>query len=103
MFLLFGFRTYVQQLAVLVARCSLQGHTAAHRVVKKRTKFTLFFIPTFAFNTQHLLVCSLCGHAAPLAKEHVPSALAEAARQEQERAGQQFASFEQPAPEPGLN
>ena len=103
MLLIWGFRSYVQQLAVLVARCSLQGHNAAHAVVKRRTKFTFFFIPTFTVKTKHLLVCSLCGHTAELAAEHLPAALAEATRQEQERAGQQYAEWQAQQPEPGLN
>jgi Fe2+ or Zn2+ uptake regulation protein len=101
--IIWGFRTTAQQLAILVARCALQGHTAAHAVVRRRTKFTLFFIPLFQVSSKHVLVCSLCGNATPMAKENVPAALAEAQRQEVERAGQQFAEFQAPVAEPGVN
>jgi adenylosuccinate synthase len=101
--IIWGFRTTARQLAVLVARCALQGHNAAHAVVLQRTKFTLFFIPLFPVRSKHLLVCSLCGNAAKLEKENVPAALAEAQRQDVERAGARFAEFEAPVTEPGVN
>ncbi|HEX8002348.1 MAG TPA: hypothetical protein VF519_06600 [Mycobacteriales bacterium] len=101
--IIWGFRTYAQQLAVLVARCALQGHNAAHAVVRRRTKFTLFFIPLFPVSSKHLLVCSMCGNATPVAKENVESVLAEAQRQELERGGQQYAEFQAPVTEPGAN
>jgi Fe2+ or Zn2+ uptake regulation protein len=100
MFFIWGVRRYVQQLAVLVARCSLQGHNAAHRLVKRRTKFTFFFIPLFTMNTKHLLACTMCGHTVELPAAQVEGVLAEARRQEQERAGQQYAEFQAPQTEP---
>lgn len=105
MFFIWGVRRYVQQLAVLVARCSAQGHTAAHRLVRKRTKFTLFFVPLIPINTSYLLVCTMCGNAAKMDKARVPEIEAEAARQQQEQAAQQaqYATFEAPQTEPGVN
>jgi Fe2+ or Zn2+ uptake regulation protein len=97
--IIWGIRRYVQQLAMIVARCSAQGHTAAHRLVRKRTKFTLFFVPLFPISTSHVLVCTMCGNTAPVPKERVPEIEAEAQRQAVEQAGQQFAPFEAPQPE----
>jgi hypothetical protein len=97
--IIWGFRTKALALAMLVARCALQGHTAAHHLVKQQTKFTLFFIPLFPVRTKHLLSCAMCGGSAPVAKERVPEVLNEAARQEHERSAQQFAEFHAPQPE----
>jgi hypothetical protein len=101
--LIWGFRTSAQQLAIFVARCALQGHNAAHALVRRRTKFTLFFIPLFPVSTKHILVCSLCGNDTKVEKENVPAALAEAQRQELERSSGQFAEFQAPVAEPGPN
>ena len=106
--IIWGFRSYVQQLALLVARCASQGHTAAHALVLKRTKFTLFFIPLFPISSKHELVCTMCGGTAKVEKERVPEVQAEAARQQQEHAAQQlgaqqYAAFQALVTEPGPN
>jgi hypothetical protein len=104
MFLIWGVRRYVQQVAVLVARCSLQGHSAAHRLVKRRTKFTLFFVPLFTVGTKHFLACTLCGHSVEVPGTQVPGIVAEAQRQQIERAGApQYAPYDAPVQQPGPN
>ena len=94
--IIWGFRTSATALLVLVARCALQGHTAAHHLVKRTTKFTLFFIPLFPVRTKYVMSCALCGGTADVNKERLPELRAEAARQEQERASAQFAEFQAP-------
>ena len=47
MFVIFGFRTRIAILATLSYICETCGVAAAHRVVRRRRWFTLFFIPAF--------------------------------------------------------
>ena len=45
--LIFGFRVYEDVLGVLRYVCETCGHEAAHQVLRRRRRFTLFFIPLF--------------------------------------------------------
>jgi Fe2+ or Zn2+ uptake regulation protein len=85
--LIWGIRRYVQQLAVLVATCSAQGHSAAHRLLRRRTKFTLFFIPLIPLGSTYHLVCTACGATAKMDAARVPEIQGEAARQQLEATG----------------
>lgn len=96
MLLVWGFKTYVDSLAVLTARCSLQGHASAHRLVKVRKKFTFFWIPLFAYSTKHYMDCSLCGHSVEVPKERVDEVTAEAQRQAVSTQAGQYAEWQQP-------
>ncbi|WP_326823087.1 zinc ribbon domain-containing protein [Streptosporangium sp. NBC_01639] len=60
MFLLFGFRTVLHQLGVMTAVCRNCGNTAAQMLVKRTTKFTLFFIPLFPVRTRYGTQCTFC-------------------------------------------
>jgi hypothetical protein len=105
--IIWGFRRYAMQVAILVARCSALGHTAAHRLVRRRTKFTLFFVPLIPISTSYHLVCTMCGNDYKVDKARVPEMEAEAARQRQEQLAQQpqqqYAPFEAPAAQPDPN
>lgn len=106
--IIWGIRRYVQQLAILVARCSLQGHSSAHRLVRRRTKFTLFFIPLFPVSSSYGLVCTMCGNETKVDKARVPEIEAEAQRQRHEQAaqqaaGQQYAPYDAPQAQPEPN
>ena len=71
--IIFGTRAYVTALAVIQFVCSTCNVRAAQRVLKRVTKFTLFFIPTFPVGTQHYVVCVNCGTTIPITKEQAES------------------------------
>jgi hypothetical protein len=99
--IIWGIRRYVQQLAILMALCPAQGHEAPHRLIRRRTKFTLFFVPLFPVSSSHQLVCTTCGNVAKIDKVGVAEVTAEATRQQQEQLGATTGSqqFAPPAPD----
>ena len=61
-FLLFGFRTRDKIVSRRWMVCEVCGVHAAQTVVKRSTKFTLFFIPLFAVKpSTYYLQCDNCG------------------------------------------
>lgn len=76
--LIWGFRNKVETLAMLPLACR-NGHTAAHRLVKVRRRFTLFWIPLFTVRTTYFTTCAQCGLNVPWAKEDAERAAATAA------------------------
>ena len=71
--IIFGTKTYVTALAIIQFVCSTCNVRAAQRVLKRVTKFTLFFIPTFPIGTQNYVVCVNCGATIPISKEQASS------------------------------
>lgn len=60
--LIYGWKTYVQVLAVLRLVCGQCGNASEHVLRKLTTKFTLFWIPLFPINKKHMLFCPACQH-----------------------------------------
>ena len=71
--IIFGTRSYITALAVIQFVCGTCNVRAAQRVLKRVTKFTLFFIPTFPVGTQRYVVCVNCGATIPITKEQADS------------------------------
>lgn len=68
MLIIFGFRRYLEQLAMLTLTCS-QCHTScAHPLSRAVTKFSLFFIPLFPVRSEYLVQCTYCGASSRLTK-----------------------------------
>lgn len=71
MFLLFGIRTRDNVVSRRPMVCEVCGVNAAQALVKRSTKFTLFFIPLFPVKrSTYYLECGNCGsvrHADPRA------------------------------------
>ena len=62
MFLLFGVRSKDHRLAVLSLVCTVCGVAAAQTLLRRTTKFTLFFVPLFPVRpAKHYLQCAHCG------------------------------------------
>ncbi|MFF0017073.1 zinc-ribbon domain-containing protein [Streptomyces sp. NPDC005374] len=61
MFILFGTKSYLYQLAILTLVCGQCGNPAAHTLRKRVTKFTLFFVPLFPISTKYVSQCTFCG------------------------------------------
>jgi hypothetical protein len=73
-FILFGFRTSHRRLGVRTMACDVCGFTAAQGLVKRSTKFTLFFIPLFPVKRpSYLRECTHCGATRPLHENQVTS------------------------------
>lgn len=67
--LIFG--TSVKQilLATLVFVCETCGNNAAHQVIKRVRKFSLFFIPLFPLSVRYLDSCSACGRVIEVSEQ----------------------------------
>ena len=64
MFLIFGFKTSEKRLGSDLRRCEVCGVTAPQVLVRRTTKFSLFFIPLFPVKpATHYLQCMNCGAA----------------------------------------
>lgn len=61
MLLIFGWRPYITNLALVTFVCGFCGQNVPQQVSKQVNKFTLFFLPLFATSTKHFVVCSNCG------------------------------------------
>ncbi len=72
--LIWGFRTRAAILATITYICDRCGVSAAHRVVRRRRWFTLFFIAVFPISaTKYTDTCINCGRVLALTKEQVDS------------------------------
>ena len=67
--IIFGTRGYVRALATLMLVCQRCGNPAAHRVLEKVTRVSLFFIPLFPVSTSRSVTCTFCGTTTPISKE----------------------------------
>jgi transcription elongation factor Elf1 len=64
-----GFRSYVRALAIVTLVCGRCGSTAAHRLIERTRKFTLFFIPLFPVSKSRVITCTACGQASAVTAE----------------------------------
>ncbi|HEY0449059.1 zinc-ribbon domain-containing protein, partial [Actinophytocola sp.] len=67
--IIYGWKQYLQVLAVLQLVCSQCGNSAEHVLRKITTKFTLFWIPLFPIGRKHTLVCAACECEQKVSKE----------------------------------
>jgi len=61
-------------LATLVFTCEACGNHAAHRLIKRSRKFSLFFIPLFSVGTKYLDSCTACGRIIEVSKVQAEAA-----------------------------
>ena len=71
MFLLFGSRASERVVNVVAFVCGFCRTNAAQNVVTSKNKFTLFFVPLFAFSTKHYNECTNCGGRTALTRAQV--------------------------------
>ncbi|GIG66014.1 zinc-ribbon domain-containing protein [Phytomonospora endophytica] len=74
--ILWGWRTTVRHLATVAYLCGQTGQQAGYAVLKRVTKFTLFFIPLFPLSVKHTLECSLCGETRKISREDADQIIA---------------------------
>lgn len=79
MFILFGTKGYLYQLAILTLVCGQCGNPAAHTLRKRVTKFTLFFVPLFPISTKYATQCTFCGAETKVNAEDAEQLQAQAA------------------------
>lgn len=61
-FFIFGFKTSERQVGSEVMTCEVCGAHAAQVVIRRSTKFSLFFVPLFPVKpSTHYLQCTNCG------------------------------------------
>lgn len=58
--LIWGTRTKREGVGFVVTGCSHCGGERVHFVAQSKTKFTLYFVPTFTTSTKALLICTDC-------------------------------------------
>jgi hypothetical protein len=69
MLLIFGIKTYVSHLAIVMLVCQNCGNPAAHRVEERTRKFTLFFIPLFRVSRRQSLTCTFCAQTTSISAQ----------------------------------
>jgi hypothetical protein len=74
--IIFGFRSFVKQLAILTLVCGRCHNPAAHRVLQVTRMFTLFFIPLFPVSRRRQMTCTFCGAGTRLNKAQAQQLLA---------------------------
>jgi hypothetical protein len=72
--LIFGFGVSEVLLATLVFVCEHCGNNAAHQLVKRVRKFSLFFIPLLTVGTRYLDTCTACGRELEVPREQAEAA-----------------------------
>lgn len=81
--IIFGSRAKSVLAAVLFFACAHCGAQAAQRLFRRRTWFTLFFVPVFPFgHGRYVMQCSYCGTGTQLPREEAERFIADAERQQ---------------------
>jgi hypothetical protein len=65
------------QLVLATFLCGRCGNPAAHAVLKRVTKFTLFFIPLFPISVKYLTQCTFCGGQNRITREQADQIVAQ--------------------------
>ena len=75
MLFILGVRVYSDLLATITYVCENCGQHAAHHVMRRSRKITVFFLPLFPMPTKYLDQCSFCGRVLRIPRERAESAL----------------------------
>ena len=67
--IVWGWRSYIQALAMMTFLCGNCGNPAMHHVKRAYTKFTLFWIPLFPVSSKYYTECTFCGVTHKIAKD----------------------------------
>ncbi|MEF2979287.1 zinc-ribbon domain-containing protein [Subtercola sp. YIM 133946] len=75
--MLFIFGSSVSQTIVNVVTfvCGYCNTTAPQQVIRRRSRFTLFFVPLFSYSTTYLNQCTNCGTLTGLTAEQAQHSL----------------------------
>jgi hypothetical protein len=72
--LIFGLSVSEVMLSTLVYACETCGTSAAHHLIKRTRKFSLFFIPLFPVGTTYVDSCIACGRVIEVSKDQAEAA-----------------------------
>jgi predicted RNA-binding Zn-ribbon protein involved in translation (DUF1610 family) len=72
--LLFGVRTSVAVRATVWFVCHFCGFSAPQRVLERRNRLTLFWIPLFTVSRSFVNECGSCGRQVELTRDQVENA-----------------------------
>lgn len=77
--IIWGTRTKRQGRGFVILPCPFCGEERPHFVAESKTKFTLYFVPTFTTSTKALLICTECERQrevdGPAAAQHLAAAV----------------------------
>ncbi|GID28692.1 zinc-ribbon domain-containing protein [Paractinoplanes brasiliensis] len=72
MFLIFGVRGKDKIVGSRLGVCEVCGATAAQTLIRRTTKFSLFFVPLFPVRpARHFVACTNCGRLRNAAREEL--------------------------------
>jgi hypothetical protein len=74
--LIFGLSAKQVLLATLFYVCEVCGNQAAHQLVKRTNRFSLFFIPLFPVSTRYIDTCAACARTLEVPREQAEAAAA---------------------------
>ncbi|MET0694339.1 MAG: zinc-ribbon domain-containing protein [Propionibacteriaceae bacterium] len=75
--LIFGLSVKEVLLATLVFVCETCGNNAAHHLVRRVRRFTLFFVPLFPVGSHYYDTCVACGRVREVSREQAEAAAAQ--------------------------
>ena len=73
--LIFGLTARDTVLGTLVFPCNNCGNTAAHHLVRRTRKISLFFIPLIPISTKYLDTCTVCGRVIDVPRDQAEAAV----------------------------
>ena len=74
--LIFGLSAKQVLLATLYYVCEVCGNQAAHQLVRRTNRFTLFFIPLFPVSTRYIDTCAFCARSISVPRDRAEAAIA---------------------------
>lgn len=78
--LIFGLSVKEALLTTLVFVCSTCGNNAAHRLVKRTRRLSIFFIPVLSVGSRFYDTCTACGRVIEVPRDQAENALRQGGR-----------------------
>jgi predicted nucleic acid-binding Zn ribbon protein len=75
--LIFGLSAKQVLMATLFYVCEVCGNQAAHQLVKRTNRFTLFFIPLFPVSSRYIDTCTACARSLEIPRQQAETAAAQ--------------------------
>ena len=72
--LIFGLSVSEDLMSTLIYACENCGNSAAHHLIKRTRKFSLFFIPLFPVGTTYVDSCTACGRIIAVSRDRAEAA-----------------------------